>query len=264
MEQMSSVVSDVPMEPEAEGMPPAPEAFSFAWLESHLAQYVQVDDEPVMTKLDRFAFAGAILFGALGVTGALLFRNPFGQLVLHVGFALELLCLAVNAFSICLQMWRFFQQQHKDFARELDERLVSYNVVVDAIRRYPLSVIAEHLRYVRGRKSRLAYRAGLISGGFEKFGILPLLAAMYLQFKDWSFGDWKGLADHVHVLGSFLLLALMVVYAVSWWAVRTKSRLDLYEVVLTEASVRKSGEQERGAKSKGSERTVNAVVESPS
>jgi hypothetical protein len=240
MERMSSVVSDVLNGSGAEIMPPAPEAFSFMWLESCIEQYLLVDDEPIATRLDRYAFAGAILFGGLGLIISQLFRNEFALRALQLGFALELLCLAVASLNACRQAWRFYQRQHKEFAQDLDEQLVPYNGLVDAVRRYPLSAICTHLRYVRDRKGRLAYRAGLISGGFEKFGILPLLAAMYLQFKDWSFGDWKALTDHVHAVGGVLLWGLMVFYAVSWWAVRTKGRLDLYEVILTEASARES------------------------
>jgi hypothetical protein len=245
MERMSDVVSDVSIRQGVEEMPPAPEAFSFTWLESRLEQFVQTDDEPVTTKLDRYAFVGAFLFGALGVIIERLFPNQFGLYVLCVGLGLELICVVVASLNACLQMWRFYQRQHKDFARELDERLVQYNDIVDAIRRHPLSVICTHLRYIRDRKSRLTYRAALITGGFEKFGILPLLAAMYLQFKDWSFGDWRGLTHHVHLLGSVLLWVMMVFYATSWWAVRAKGRLELYEIVLTEASVRESDEQKQ-------------------
>jgi hypothetical protein len=240
MEQVSSVVSDVSMESGADEAPAASETLSFVWLESRIEPYVRVDDEPVMTKLDRYVFIGAILFGVLGVVCSQVFRNQFGLRLLQIGLVLELLCFAAFLFGACRQAWRSYRQQHKDFAQELDKRLVQYNVIVDAIRRYPLSAICTHLRYVRDRKSRLVYRAGLISGGFEKLGIMPLLAAVYLQLKDWSFGDWKGLADHVHVLGSILLWALMIFYAVSFWAIRAKSRLDLYEVVLTEASIRES------------------------
>jgi hypothetical protein len=240
MEQMSSMVSDVSVESRVEETQAVSEALSFVWLESLIEPYVQVDDEPVTTRLDRYAFAGAVLFGVVGVICAHLFRNQLGLLLLQIGLALELLCLAAVLIGTYRQAVRFYRQQHKDFAQVLDERLVQYNVIVDAIRRHPLSVIGTHLRYVRDRKNRLVYRAGLISGGFEKFGIVPFLAAIYLQLKDWSFGDWKGLADHVHVLGSILLWALMILYAVSFWAVRAKSRLDLYEVVLTEASVRES------------------------
>ncbi|WP_233841480.1 hypothetical protein [Dyella sp. 2HG41-7] len=236
-------VTDVASVAEAVGASPVSEAFSFAWLESRLAPYVQVDDDPVINKLVRFALAGMVLFGGLGVIAGLTLRNQLGLHLLYVGLALELLCGMTALLNALRQAWRDYQQQHTDFARGLDEKLVPYNDVVDAIRHYPLSVIDTHLRYVRDRKSRLTFRAGVLSGGLEKFGVLPLLLALYLQFKDWSFGDWKGITDHVHWVGYCLLCLLIPTYIVSWWAVRTKSRLELYEVVLTEASVRESDEK---------------------
>jgi hypothetical protein len=64
-----------------------------------------------------------------------------------------------------------------------------------------------------------------------------LLALLYLQLKDWSFGDWKGLLDHVHLVGGLLLWILLIAYCIAWWAARTKGRLDFYEVLLMEAGV---------------------------
>ncbi|GLQ46705.1 hypothetical protein GCM10007862_17560 [Dyella lipolytica] len=221
-----------------EGEPRLPESFSFAWLEALIAEHTQGNDDPLTTKLDRFAVAGAILFGALGVLGALLLRNQLGLRILQIGVVLECLCMATLLANAGWQAWLGYRHQYETFARELDQQLVQYNVVVDAVCRYPLHVIAAQLRYVSDRKSRFIYRHGLLSGGIDKLGILPLLLAMYLQFKDWSFGDWKGMLDHIHWIGAFLLTMLLATYLVSWWGVRAKGRLDLYEMVLTEASIR--------------------------
>jgi hypothetical protein len=64
-----------------------------------------------------------------------------------------------------------------------------------------------------------------------------LLALLYLQLKDWPFGDWKGLFDHVHLVGGLLLWILLIAYCVAWWAARTKGRFDVYEALLAEAGV---------------------------
>ena len=221
-----------------EGVPEPPVRFSFAWLEAFVAEHAQGNDEPITTKLDRYAILGAILSGALGAFCALLLRNQLGLRLLQIGLVLEWLLVAAFLASNVRQAWLGYRHQHETFARELDQQLVQYNIIVDAIRRYPLPVIATHLRYVRDRKSVFVYRHGLISGGIDKLGILPVLVAMYLQLKDWSFGDWKGLLDHVHWLGVVLLTMLLMTYALSWWGARAKGRLDLYEMVLAEASVR--------------------------
>jgi hypothetical protein len=41
---------------------------------------------------------------------------------------------------------------------------------------------------------------------------------------------------------------VVITYFLSWWVARAKGRLDLYEMLLTEASIRASGgeEAERG------------------
>ena len=216
--------------------PPAP--FSFAWLEAFIARHTQGNDEPLTIKLDRYAILGAILSGALGALCGLLLHNQLGLRLVQIGLVLELLFVAAFLVSNARQAWLGYRHQHETFARELDQQLVQYNIIVDAIRGYPLAVIVTHLRYVRDRKSRFIYRHGLISGGLDKLGILPVLVAMYLQLKDWSFGDWKGLLDHVHGLGVVLLTILLMTYGLSWWGARAKGRLDLYEAVLMEASVR--------------------------
>ena len=243
MEGTSHAASATAVEGEQVGegvlKPPAP--FSFAWLEAFIAQHTQGDDEPLTTRLDRYAILGAILSGALGVLCGLVLRDQLGLHLAQIGLVLEWFFAAAFLVSNVRQAWLGFRHQHETFARELDQQLVQYNIIVDAIRSYPLAVIAVHLRYVRDRKSKLIYRHGLLSGGMDKLGILPVLAVMYLQRKDWSFGDWKGLLDHVHWLGSVLFLALLMTYAISWWGARAKGRFDLYEAVLAEASVRSQG-----------------------
>jgi hypothetical protein len=244
MEGTSHAASATAVEAEqvGQGAPEPPVPFSFAWLEAFLAQHSQGNDEPLTTKLDRYTIVGAILFGALGVLCGLLLGNQLGLHLLQLGLVLELLFVAAFLVGNARQAWLGYRDQHETFARELDQQLVQYNIVVDAIRRYPFPVIATHLRYVRDRKSTFIYRHGLVSGGMDKLGILPVLVAMYLQLKDWSFGDWKGLLNHVHWLGFVLLMFLLMTYTVSWWGARAKGRFDLYEGVLAEASVRSEDE----------------------
>jgi hypothetical protein len=217
---------------------PFPESFSFAWFEALVAQHLRYNDKPITTKLDRCVLAGFALFGILGLLGGLLLRNQLGLRLLQIGFALQCVCITVYFVNAGRQAWLGYFRQHQSFARELDQQLLQYNAIVDAVRHYPDAVVSKYLRYVADRKSRFIYRAGLISGSTEKLGILPLLLAMYLQFKDWSFGGWKELFSHVHLLGNFLLSMLLATYLVSWWALRSKGRLDLYETVLTEALAR--------------------------
>ncbi|GAB2583671.1 hypothetical protein ISP15_17070 [Dyella jejuensis] len=218
------------------------EPFNFAWLEALIAARAEDNGEPATTRLDRYAVIGVLLFGLLGVLGSLLFHNRLGLRLLQSGFALQWVCIAVVLVNAGWRAWLAYRHQHESFARDLDRQLAQYDEIINAVCRHSLPVIATHLRYVRDRKSRLVYRGGLISGGMDKLAILPLFLAMYLQFKDWSFGGWKALLDHVHMLSALLLSMLFATYLISWWAARAKDRLELYEMVLMEASVRSADE----------------------
>jgi hypothetical protein len=249
MEGTSRAASEVPAEPGVGNHTAnTAEPFSFTWLEAFIAKSTPPDNEPMTTKLDRYAVAGVLLFGLLAVLGALLLRNQLGQRILQIGVVLQWLCVGVTLVNAGWRALRAYQCQHEAFAQDLDRQRGQYNTVVDAISRYPDATICNHLRYIRDLKTRLVYRGGLISGGFDKLGVLPLLLAMYFQFKDWTFGGWRALFDHVHLLGTFLLSMVVITYFLSWWVARAKDRLDLYEMLLTEASIRASGgeEAERG------------------
>lgn len=47
---------------------------------------------------------------------------------------------------------------------------------------------------MRDRRTNMHDRLGLFTGGMEKLGFMPVLLALYLQLKDWRFGDWTVLS----------------------------------------------------------------------
>jgi len=82
----------------------------------------------------------------------------------------------------------------------LDADYVGYRQLVDWLCSFPPQEVARRQRYLRDRKATLGYRLGLFTGGMERLGVLPVLVVLYLQFKDWGFGDWEsalGAASHM-------------------------------------------------------------------
>lgn len=75
---------------------------------------------------------------------------------------------------------------------------------------------------------------GLFSGGMERLGFVPVLALLYVQFKDWKLGDWGAFAK-INAVGAVLLWGLLLSYLASWWGVSRKTRVDPYESLLREA-----------------------------
>jgi hypothetical protein len=115
----------------------------------------------------------------------------------------------------------------------LDKDYVAFREYVAWLGEFPNAEIGRRLRYIRDRKEMMSYRLGLFTGGLERFGIFPLLVALYLQFKDWRFGDWSALG-RVNMLGGLLLWALLLAYIGGWFLIRLRTRLDTYEALLAE------------------------------
>ena len=80
----------------------------------------------------------------------------------------------------------------------------------------------------------MSYRLGLAMGGIERLGVFPVLIALYLQFKDWKWGDWAALAD-VNLVAGLLIWAMVLLYGVGWILIGLKVRLDTYQSILEES-----------------------------
>jgi len=72
---------------------------------------------------------------------------------------------------------------------------------------------------------------GLIYGGLQRLGPFPLLIALYLQFRQWKWGDWSS-AFNVGQLGAFLIYALVLLYITGWLLTGLRTRLDTYAALL--------------------------------
>jgi hypothetical protein len=157
-----------------------------------------------------------------------------GMVVALCGLALELIALAAVLTIAFLDARRTFVRHGQQYSRELDTDYVGYRQLVDWLCSFPPQEIARRQRYLRDRKATLGYRLGLFTGGMERLGVLPVLVVLYLQFKDWGFGDWHALGQ-IHLIGALLLWALLLVYLIAWFLVGVKSRIDIYDALLSEA-----------------------------
>ncbi len=78
-------------------------------------------------------------------------------------------------------------------------------------------------------------RLGVFTGGMEKLGFMPVLLALYLQLKDWRFGDWAVLSK-ITLTQGVLAFILLFAFAMSWHLVRLRIRVQSYEQLLAEAN----------------------------
>jgi hypothetical protein len=146
--------------------------------------------------------------------------------------------LAGLGISLILQVRRElpqFSKPHASFAKQLERDFHRYQAIVQTLRRFPAGLREQRQRYITDRRSTMHERLGLFTGGMERLGIMPVLLALYLQFKDWRWGNWAALAD-VTLMQGLLIWALLFSYAVSWHLIRLRNRVMAYERLLVEAN----------------------------
>jgi hypothetical protein len=213
-----------------------PNPLTFALLDERVSQYIKetsADDRP--GRLERWSMVVGWTAAGLGLVLAKTLNGKLAVVLVFAALAIELLGLGVGLICMIRREWRSFRQPHAQFSSELDQAYTFYRGLASSLSGYACSELNRRLRYLQTRKASLEYRTGLFSGSMERLGVLPILAALYVQFRDWEFGDWTSLWQNVHLVGGLLLWSLFLGYMVSWWLIRLRSRLGAYEALLIEA-----------------------------
>lgn len=210
------------------------EMLSFNLIERKVAEYYGVagDDAGIV---ERYCTAIAMLSSILLLLLVQFARSTTALLLLAVMALVAVLTMVVALFLFVRREWRTFHHRDDNVSREMDDAYAEWRKLVLAMRRFPKLELSRRLRYLRLRRSGLTHGLGLFAGGVHRLGILPVLAILYLQFKDWRFGDWHALTQ-IHIVGGLTLWAIFVVYVLSWWMVGLSKRWDTYEALLTEAT----------------------------
>ena len=211
------------------------EPLTYSLIEKEIEQYIKEASDGKPGTLER----GAVLI-SVGLLIVVCIAAPFVKSVvalrfLQIGIWLSLIAIVISFGYTVRRDWRMFYRRHDKFSRDLDRDFDLWRKLVVAMKSFPKDELAHRLRYLSARKSSLAYRLGLLTGSVQRLGILPLLAILYVQFKDWSFGEWQAFGQ-IHTAGGLLLWMLLLTYLGAWWLVGLGTRWDAYEALLTEAT----------------------------
>ena len=117
----------------------------------------------------------------------------------------------------------------------MDGEFNHWRTLIESLREFPRKQREERLRFVTALRQGMTERMGLMYGGLQKLGPFPVLAALYLQFRNWEWGDWAGAFD-VNLVAGMLIFAMVLMYVVGWLMVAVRTRLDTY-VSLLEAAL---------------------------
>jgi len=209
---------------------------SFALLDEKVSRYVEATtSEERAGKWERWSMVVGFASGGVGFLLTKILTGRPALVLLSIALVMELIGLGIWLVLSMRREWRDFKMAHAQYARELDESYTSYRELACELNAYPQVELQRVLRYLKTRRNSLAYRTGLISGNLDRLGLLPALAMLYVQFRDWTFGDWTSLWSSVHLVGGSLLWAIFLVYLGSWSLVRLRMRLDVYQAFLEEA-----------------------------
>jgi hypothetical protein len=208
---------------------------SFQLMNQMLDEYAKNESGKAAGPVERWAFCIGLLGAALGMLFGTLLGNALGLQIARIGLVVELAGLSLSLVLTTVREWNNFRHARRTYAFQLDHDYGFYREYVAKLRKFPLHEREARLRYIQGRKQHMVQRLGLFTGGIEKLGVIPLLLGLYLQFKDWRWGDWEALAQ-VNLVQGLLMWALFLCYAAGWYLIGLRSRVDAYELLLAEAN----------------------------
>ncbi|HFK2920114.1 TPA: hypothetical protein ACGY72_001279 [Stenotrophomonas maltophilia] len=212
---------------------------SFHWLYQRVQGLVEHSIYPKAGRLEKWSFRVGALAAATGILGSQL---PDRWLPLTAALLLVRACLVVEiggfvigGFLAIRRGIRQFVQPRLSHAQEMDGEFAQWQAVIAELRQFPRVERERRLKYVSHLRSSMIERMGLMYGGLQRLGPFPLLIALYLQFRQWRWGDWSSAFD-VGALGAFIIYALVLLYLAGWLLIGLRSRLDTY-VALLEGSI---------------------------
>lgn len=93
----------------------------------------------------------------------------------------------------------------------MDDEFNHWKRLVARLRQFPKTERQHRLRYANQLRTGMIDRTGLMYGGLQKLGPFPVLIALYLQFRNWKWGNWAGAFD-VSLVAGLLILSLVLLY----------------------------------------------------
>ncbi|KRD31902.1 hypothetical protein ASE35_13080 [Lysobacter sp. Root916] len=217
--------------------PTHPSPLTFAWLYQRVQGYLIESQRGTPTKLERRSFWFGIGMAGIGLGAAAL--QHWIQPV--VAFWIALVCVVAEvvglAVSVVLTLKRElpqFSRPRETHAAEMDLEFDIWQGAVADLKRFPTPEREARLRFATALRNSMNDRMGLLFGGIQRLGIFPVLVALYLQFRDWKWGDWAGAFD-VNLVAGFFILLMLLLYAGGWLLVGLRIRLDTYVNLLEDS-----------------------------
>lgn len=208
---------------------------SFPSLSAVMSRYLQVTEQSRAGTVERWSLIIGLIGAGFGLLSGALLDGKAALVCSLTGLAIELVGFAVFAVLQVIREAPGFRHPYATHAQEMEQQFHHYQGIVTALRAFPLEHRRQRETFIRDRRTNMHERLGLFTGGMEKLGVMPVLLALYLQFKDWRWGDWSAFGK-ITAVQSVLAFLLLFAYALSWHLIRLRVRVQTYEQLLGEAN----------------------------
>lgn len=129
---------------------------------------------------------------------------------------------------------REFLHWRTNLTEQSDHDLVQFRELRAWLQTFPRDVLEEHRNFARLVHDRLGSKLGLLAGGIERVGILPVLVAGFFLLREVEGLGIASLAE-VPLWQAVLAPSLVITWCMGVMAVRMRLRHELYAMLLTDA-----------------------------
>ncbi|MGB0221501.1 MAG: hypothetical protein ACPGJF_19340 [Sinimarinibacterium flocculans] len=187
------------------------------------------DSDPPAGQWERYGLYAALLGIVIAsVAGIAAINTTLGQVVVLTGFSVEIVGVIVYVAAGFVRIKRSIQLDDRSSAQNLDRDYLGYEQIVSWLRRFPRDALESRLVFTSNRTDSWQRGTSLVMGGVEKLGILPVIVALYLQFKDTS-RIWP---PDITTVGGVFALLIIGIYVIGMWALTRRLQVTRFERLL--------------------------------
>jgi len=223
-----------------QGIPAQASELTYSWLYEQVQFRADLSICPKPSQVEKWSFRSGLAATCVGLLVAAAspsFIPPIqAAVVASICLLIEVVGFLIGGLLTAKREWRLYAKPRLSHAEEMDGEFDHWRTLIESLREFPRNQREERLRFVTALRQGMTERMGLMYGGLQKLGPFPVLIALYLQFRNWEWGDWAGAFD-VNLVGGLLIFAMVLMYALGWVLMAVRTRLDTY-VNLLEAALR--------------------------
>lgn len=146
-------------------------------------------------------------------------------LIVLSGLFIEIVGVTVFVGLGAKRTLKDFSFDDRAYAEIVEKEFSGYQQIVAWLRSFPAAELQTRLIFSSARVEGWQRGTLLVIGSIEKLGILPVVIALYFQFKDVGL-SWP---PDLNAIGTLLALLIFLLYALGMWAQTRKLQILRFE-----------------------------------